>query len=200
VLTEIVRIVLPAVYDHGVVETVRNACGEVAAELLTLPACYPTVAEIIMAGADRRAAECGFDSDGEEVQRALDEHLTGKFCWSDPDRVAELSTAVDSFMIHRFPGQSRPGVARSPQRRIKDAAREIACQAETLGRTYYLLLPAPADPDDKVASATNLAAIRERYKGLMCLSLQADEDAEDAEFRCFRPVLELLPKKGTQPP
>lgn len=32
VLTEIIQILLPAVYDHGVVETVRNACGEVTIE------------------------------------------------------------------------------------------------------------------------------------------------------------------------
>ncbi len=222
VLTEIIQVVLPAVYDHGVVETVRNACGEVAAELLTLPACYPTVAEIVMAGADRRVAsfcdrereedfprgklnlptppETGFDSDGEEAQRALDEHLAGKFSWSDPDRLAELSATVDSFMIQRFRGQSILGVERSRERRIRAAAREIAYQAKTLGRTYYLLAPALANPGDQAALVSAMAAIRGRYKGLMCLSLYADEDAEDAEYECFRPLLELLPKKGTQPP
>jgi len=221
VLTAIVQTVLPAIYDHGVVETVRNACGEVAAELMTLPACYPTVAEIIMAGADRRAAafcgrereddfprgklnlpappECGYDSDGEEAARALDLHLTGKFSWADPERFAELSAAVDSFMTRRFPGPSRPGVTRTPERRVIEAAREIAYQAKALGRTYYLIVPAPVDPDDKAAFAANLAAIRERYKGLMCISLNVDEDAEDAEWTCFRPLLELLPKKGTRP-
>ncbi|MDQ2696678.1 MAG: hypothetical protein M3Z21_15145, partial [Pseudomonadota bacterium] len=100
-VTAAIQIILPAVYDHGVVEGVRTARGEAIAAFLTLPAHFPTVAEIIMAGVDRRATlfcpreredhfpkgrlslpeppEGGFDADGQRALDALNTHLAAKF-------------------------------------------------------------------------------------------------------------------------
>jgi hypothetical protein len=207
-----VQLILPTVYDHGVVETVRNACGDRAAALLTLPAYHPTVAEIIMAGVDRRETlfcprereddfpkgrlnlpqppEGGFDSEGQNALAALNTHLTRKFSWEEAYR--RFDAAVDDFMVRRFP--SRPGVERTPDQRIKTAAREIQYQAEN-GRTYYLIVSQPADQRDRARLATPLRALRERYPGLMCLVLDDAFETEDAEFLAFRPLLDMLPKK-----
>lgn len=209
----IAQIILPALYDHGVVETVRNACGNVEAALLTLPAFYPTVAEVIMAGVDGRETlfcecqsdgefpkgklnlpeppECGFDSDGLETIKALEAHLTRKFSWQSAD---EFSNTVDDFLVKRFPGQSPAGQQRSWERRIEVAAREIRYQAEN-GRTHYLIVNEPQAAQDRAALENTLSAIRKRYPGLMCFSLDTSDKADDADFGCFRPLLDLLPKR-----
>ena len=85
VVSDLVQLVLPAIYDHGVIEAVRTRKYNVDAALLELPAGIRTVAEIIMAGVDCRKTryrsdrgglpegvyslplpqEGGFDADGE---------------------------------------------------------------------------------------------------------------------------------------
>lgn len=77
VIAAAVQIILPAVYDHGIVESVRNAWGEVNAAFVALPAHYPTVAEIIMAGADRRETLFSPRKDEEEFPK-------GKLCLPEP--------------------------------------------------------------------------------------------------------------------
>ncbi|MEN8197976.1 MAG: hypothetical protein ABFS30_15925, partial [Pseudomonadota bacterium] len=54
VVGDLVQLVLPAIYDHGVIEAVRTRKYNVDAALLELPAGIRTVAEVIMAGVDRR--------------------------------------------------------------------------------------------------------------------------------------------------
>lgn len=213
-IADAVQIILPAVYDHGVVETVRGARGETAPALLTLPAFYPTVAEIIMAGVDGRETlfcplereddfpkgklnlpeppEGGWDEDGRRAQKDLEKHLTRKFCWEQAD---PLSDAVDDFMVHRFPSRGPAGVERTQEQKIRAAAREIQYRAEKAGRTHYLIFTQPKDSQDQARLEQTVRRIRKRYPGLMCLSLTPDFAVEDADNLCFRPLLDLLPKK-----
>jgi hypothetical protein len=210
-IAEAVQLILPTVYDHGVVETVRNARGDTAAAMLTLPAHHPTVAEIIMAGVDRRETlfcprereddfpkgrlnlpeppEGGFDSDGQNALAALNAHLTRKFSWEEADAFVD---AVDTFMIHRFP--STRGAKRSVEQRIKLAASEIRYQANN-GRTYYLIVGKPRDPDGQARLDATLRSLREAYSGLMCLALDDSFDIELADRDRYRPFLDMLPKK-----
>ena len=207
-----VQTILPTIYDHGVVETVRSACGNVQMALLTLPTFYPTVAEVIMAGVDGRETlfcerqrdddfpkgklnlpeppEGGFDPDGMETIKSLDEHLR-KFSWQNADA---FSNCVDDFMVKSFPGKSSAVQERSWDRRIKVAAREIKYQADN-GRTHYLIVNEPQAEQDRIALENTLSAIRGRYQGLMCFSLNTSDDADDADYQCFRPLLDMLPKK-----
>lgn len=207
-----VQTILPTIYDHGVVETVRSACGNVEMALLTLPTFYPTVAEVIMAGVDGRETifcerqrdddfpkgklnlpeppEGGFDPDGMETIKAMDEHLR-KFSWQNADA---FSNCVDDFMVKSFPGKSPAVQERSWERRVKVAAREIKYQADN-GRTHYLIVNEPQAEQDRAALENTLSVIRRRYPGLMCFSLNASDDADDADYECFRPLLDMLPKK-----
>ncbi len=215
-ISELVQTILPAIYDHGVVESVKCACGDVAVALLTLPAYYPTVAEIIMAGVDGRETsfcerrrddefpkgklclpeppECGFDADGMETIKALDAHLR-KFSWQAAEA---FSSDVDKFMVKRFPGPLPADQQPSWERRIQVAAREIRYQAMN-GLTHYLIVSKPQAGQDGAILESTLAAIRKRYPGLMCLSLDASDEAEGADFDCFRPLLDLLPKTQRNP-
>lgn len=218
-IADAVRAILPAVYDHGVVETVRGACGDAQAGLLALPAYHHTVAEIVMAGADRRPLdlcarrddnhfpkgrlclpeppECGFDEDGRQAMAAIEEHLAHKLALdSDHARLA-LERAVDGFMIARFAARSGTDAKRSDAQRQALAAREIKRQADT-GRTHYLILRAPEEADDHQRLCEVARTLRTRYPGLMCIELSRAFEHEDSEFDRFRPFLDLLPKQRPQ--
>lgn len=212
-ITEIVQIVLPAVYDHGVVEAVRNIKGDATASLITVPAYFPTIAEIIMAGVDRRETrfcprereddfpkgqlnlpeppEGGFDPEGEGAMAALTSHLTRKFSSRAQD---ELGDAVDAFMTRRFYSARAGGPERMPQQKIQTAAQELRYLSEEEGLTHYLILPWCEDADSQHALENTAHRLRERYPTLACLSLATDYALETEERRGFRLLLSLLPK------
>jgi len=209
----IARALVPAVYDHGVVEAVRCACADAQAGLLAVPAFHPTVAEIIMAGADRRPVEvcarrsandfpkgrlclpeppeCGLDEDGREALKALETHLTQKLTLGQGDADA-LEGAADGFIVHRFDRRDGRAAARTLEQRRKLAALEIAYQASH-GRTHYLILHPPEQAEDADRLHGVAQRLRERYQGLMCIALSDDFDLELAETERFRPFLDLLP-------
>ncbi len=212
VLVAALNIILPAVYDHGIVETVRNVRGEANAALVTLPVHYPTVAEIIMAGADRRETlfcdreyeahfpkgklclpeppESGFDSDGQRAMEALEQHLGAKFC---PARADEFEQVVDDFIVSRF-YRAQPGAPeRTWEQKLSGAAREIRYRAEDEGKTHYLMMAEPEDREDRQALENVLRRIHQRFPGLMCLSLKQLPEMEADEFESFRRLLGMLP-------
>ncbi|MGH8549831.1 MAG: hypothetical protein ACRERU_14750 [Methylococcales bacterium] len=116
VVADLVQLVLPAVYDHGVIEAVRSRKYDIDAALLELPAGIRTVAEVIMAGADRRQTrfrsdrerfpegiyslplppESGFDADGKAFREAWHKHLINQF---GPANADKLRRAWDDYMV-----------------------------------------------------------------------------------------------------
>jgi hypothetical protein len=212
-ISEVARLLLPALYDHGVVENVRSACGDVEVALLSVPAHLETIAEIVMAGADRRAAEfcvrrpersypkgvlClpeppegGFDEDGTEALQALEKHLHGKFSTAGAQ---SFERAVDDFIIRRFDPRSDADEQRKFEQRRQLAAIEINRQAD-IGRTHYLILRSPEDAATHAGLQRMVRALRERYRGLMCIELSRAFELELAEKQRFRPLLDLLPQQ-----
>lgn len=209
-ISAVVQAILPAIYDHGVVESVQSIRNNSDLALLTLPASYATVAEIIMAGVDGRETlfcdregeedfpkgrlslpeppECGFDPDGMKTIAALSQHLEKKF--GSPE---EFEKAVDDFMVRRFAGEDVSEY--SKPERIQLAAVEIEFQAKNNNRTHYLIVTQPEEAQDRGRFENVLRTIRARYPGLICLCLNKDFEIRKADKRNFRPLLELLPKK-----
>jgi hypothetical protein len=197
---------------------VRNLRGDPTASLVTVPAYFPTVAEIIMAGVDRRGTrfcprkrdddfpkgrlnlpeppEGGFDPDGERAAAALSRHLSGKF---SPRAGDELAKQVDDFLIHSF-YSPRPGAPeRDPRQKIESVAEELRYRSEEEGLTHYLILPYCEDDESRRVLENTVQRIRESYPSLVCLSLATDYALEKEERRCYRPLLPLLPKTATTP-
>lgn len=217
-IATIVQTLLPAIYDHGVVEAVRNIRGEATASLVTVPAYFPTVAEIIMAGVDRRDTlfcprkreddfpkgllslpeppEGGFDPEGKRALAALTRHLTGKFSVQSQDK---LTGAIDDFMIRRFYKPRAGGPERTPDQKIEAAAKELDYLSKEEGLTHYLLLPISEDDDSRRVMEATVHRIRQRYPSLLCLSLATDLALETEERRCYRRLLPLLAKTTRTP-
>lgn len=214
-ISRLVQLVVPVIFGAADVDSVVAARGGAGAALLALNAFHPTVAEIIMAGADGRATdycprddeghfpkgrlnlpeppENGFDEEGRKAQRALEKHLQAKFRWDEAER---FLMDVDAFMIRRFPGGVPAGA--SEKRRVDSAAREIESQAAHKGRTYYLIVQPPDDKDveGKARMDATLQGLRVRYPGLMCLALDNTGALDDVQSRQLRSFVDLLPMKS----
>lgn len=187
----IARALVPAVYDYGVCEAVRCACADAKAGLLAVPAYHPTVAEVIMAGADGRPVDVvprRLPNDFPKGRLALPEPPE---CGPDDDGALAIA-AVEAHLVQKlgFGPDSRPAGTPALSRRL--AARELAYQADHQ-RTHYLLLRPPLDAADGERSHRLALGLRELFGRLVCLALSDDEGLALDEFDRFRPFLDLLP-------
>jgi hypothetical protein len=211
-ISAVIQVIVPAIYDLGTVEAYR-APRAGAAALFSLPAANATVAEIIMAGVDRRETlycpreredhfpkgrlslpeppEGGFDEDGSNAVEALAKHLGDKFCWRQAD---DLLRAVDDFVAKRFSGAASSGA--SKEHRMQAAAWEIEYQATENGRTHYLLLVPPDDEEGRAKMEIMSGELRKRYPGLAVIALDPKGLGAASQFQLLRPFIDLLPMKS----
>ncbi len=210
IVAEVLQLILPAIYDHGIIEAVRTRKYDIDAALLELPAGIRTVAEIIMAGVDRRETrfrgdrerfpegsyslplppEGGFDADGEAFRQAWHEHLRNKFMPMDADR---LRSAWEDYLIGRFSALETRARQRERREYIEAAADELDYRAREDGKTYYFLTDSPADEDSRRNLEALIRQLKKDYPAVMFLQLNDDRKLERSEQRLFRPLCDLLP-------
>ena len=214
IVTKAAHLIVPAVYDYGVVQWTRSQKGSDGIALVPLPAGIKTVAEIIMAGVDGRKTklrqrkteldypegelslpqlpECGIDLGGAKAREALQKHLEGKFT---PEKVEGLRHAVDDYLIAtKYPPD--PGKERviSWEQRIKPTADQIARESRDSKQTFYLVLPLPDDVEGENAMRSLAKSLKKDYSAIMFLSLDHDyqQDKQDRDlvypFCCMLPL------------
>jgi len=209
VVVDLIQLLLPAIYDHGVIEAVRTRKYQVDAALIELPAGIRTVAEVIMAGVDRRRTlyredqerfpegvyslplppEGGFDGDGEAFRRAWNEHLINKLCPADAET---LRCAWDDYMIGRFAAPEPRARQRATRELIELAADELDYRSREQGKTYYFLTDAPAEADARRALAQMIGQLKESYPAVVFLQLNDAHELERSEKRQYRPFCDLV--------
>ena len=212
VVSDLIQFVLPAIYDHGVIEAVRTRKYNVDAALLELPAGIRTVAEIIMAGVDRRKTrfrndqerfpegvyslplppESGFDADGTVFREAWHQHIDNQFRLADAEKLRE---AWDDFMISRFAKLEPRARQRHSSEYVEDVADELDYRARTQGKTYYVMIDAPSDKEARGAVGHLIRELKMAYPAVVFLQLNDDRTLEREEKRAFRPLCDMLSKK-----
>jgi hypothetical protein len=143
-----IQLILPAIYDFSVVKTVRSHKFDISTALVALPAGIRTVAEIIMAGVDRRQTEyrsnvgderfpegryslpsmpeMGFDPDGDVLKEAWHTHIIEQF---RPESAKGFRDAWHNYMTKHFVDTEARARQRTPEQLIALAADELAYQA-----------------------------------------------------------------------
>jgi hypothetical protein len=217
-ISRVIQWVLPAIYDFGVVETVRSRKFDISTALVALPAGIRTVAEIIMAGVDRRQTEyrsnvgderfpegryslpsmpeMGFDPDGDVLKEAWHTHIIDQF---RPESAKEFRNAWHNYMTKHFVDTEARARQRKPEQLITLAADELAYQAEEEGKTYYFIVDIPANAAEVVQESqlTLMSVIRElkaQYPAVVFLSLSDDFILERSERKRYRSLSPMLPK------
>ncbi|MCB1821560.1 MAG: hypothetical protein KDI73_08265, partial [Candidatus Competibacteraceae bacterium] len=168
ILVKVSQLIVPALYDYGVVRWAGSQYGDGSAALVLLPAYTKTVAEIIMAGTDRRATrfrhreddadqpagelnlpqmpECGIDADNAEVRTALQRYLNKKFNLGECDT---FRRALDDYLLATFPRRTRGGL--EMEDRIKSTADLLESKRRDSGQTFYMIFDLPKDAEGQNA-------------------------------------------------
>ncbi|WP_339136580.1 MAG: hypothetical protein WGN25_01720 [Candidatus Electrothrix sp. GW3-4] len=210
----IVHYVLPVLFNPKVVEDLHLCKDDVTVALQTLPTELATVAEVIMAGVDRRAAkyrskipgqdwpegefslpqqpEAGRDKDGEQLAKDLRSHLTD---WIAPDVTDPfLEKKFDDYIRWRFIGDDiRPRVMSKEDNDIDQYIdNELKYQSEAPyedeRRTYYLLVPGA---ENNPAATNCIASLKKRYPHVVFLTFSRDNDLIE-EQRRYRPLRDFI--------
>ena len=214
-LIDVAQLIVPTLYDHGVIEWARKQSDESGPALVFLPAGNNTVAEIIMAGADRRHTrfrarqreedhpagefslphipEAGMDATLEKRVELVRSHLAAKF---DPVDVKNFKRDVDGYLAARFL-MLDPGRAITDQdRRRALVADEIANQARDKGWHYYMVFQTPSDPDARQEMEAFVRELKADYPAIIFLALPDDDDLLRHDRNRFDPFVRMLPTKG----
>jgi hypothetical protein len=219
-LIAISQLIVPALYDYGVVRWVGSQHGDGSAALVLLPACTKTVAEIIMAGADGRATrfrhrededdqpegelnlprmpEGGIDAGNVEVRVALLRHLNKKFNLGESD---VFRRAVDDYLLATFPRRGRGGLERTLEERIKLTADLLEDKRRDSGQTFYMIFDLPKDAEGQNAMRAMVASLKRDYPALAFLCLDDSSEREREEMKLVDPFCRMLPlKEGVKAP
>lgn len=216
VAADLVLTILPAIHDATVVSRVRRSRGEPSVCLLALPTRLRTLAEIIMAGADRRAAtlrqtgspdpdgeaclpeppESGRDADGQQFTRDWRRHLIDTF-GDDSDRFAN---EFRTFLKERFlPSHWRsPNVDIAERELLDTVAARLRLSAEDTenGLTYYFIAQLPKDEWARHKREDDLAKLRREFPYIAFLQLSGGGEPLPQELTRYCKIWDLLDVTG----
>lgn len=211
VAAELMLTILPAIQEAPVLSEVRRCKGDVSVCPIPLPTKLRTLAEIIMAGADLRAArlrtpatklqfpegeaslpeppESGRDADGKQFARDWRSHLVETFI-TDPVR---FRGAFREYLKERFiPSDLRSPHAGIAERELLDTvAEQLRQEAEAKEDrlTYYFITP--EDPTAREAREAVLAELKAEFPHIAFLRL-AGTEALNVEYSRYGRLRDLL--------
>lgn len=219
IVTEVAQRLVPALYDYGVVQWTRSQQrGGGGAVLMLLPAGIKTVAEIIMAGADKRATrfrhrtsendqpegelslpqlpECGIDPSRVKVREALQNHLLKKF---NPGEMENFRRTVDDYLLASFARPESGAPERTRQERITLTADLLESMRRDREQTFYMLFYLPDDAEGQNAMRALIQSLQDDYRALMFLCLDRSFEQERQDRALVDPFCRMLPMKAVEP-
>lgn len=183
---------LPVIYDAAVIEGTRTRVtgGQVA--LMSLPSATRTLAEIIMAGTDRRPSE--FRPAAGELDFPL-----GLLALPDPPE-SGIDAGHESFlrnwhvqMIEKFASPEDRGRYRDqPEELIQRAADELNHQLESYSKRFYYFAVLPPDEPARLAWRALFGELKRLYPPIAFVTLTDARDMERNEQRQLRPLRDML--------
>lgn len=188
---QVANLAVPAVFDEGVVEGVRVRKTDVGAAVVALPAATRTIAEIIMAGVDRRQASFKASSGGEE------EWPEGTLVLPTPPESGikglgkPFKNDFDAHLVDKFVDK-RDRDRRSPQALVQHIANRLKRTAEEDHQTWYCVFEAPDEATPRAAWETVFRDLKTRYPAIVFIELSRDDDVWVRETDRFDPLRYLL--------
>ncbi len=215
VAAELMLTILPAIQDAVVLADVRRCKGDAAVCTIALPTKLRTLAEIIMAGVDLRAArlrppatnlvfpegeaslpeppESGRDADGKQFSRDWRVHLVKMFNTDSK----QFSGAFREYLKERFiQSDLRSSYAGISEQELLDVvAQQLQQKAEAKQDrlTYYFIAQMPDDPKARKAREAVLADLKAEFPHIAFLRLAGTETLP-VEYDRYGKLRDLLYK------
>ncbi len=212
VVADLMLTILPAIQNAAVVAKVHQENADASVCPIALPTKLKTLAEIIMAGVDQRAAqlrspktklvfpegeaslpeppESGRDADGKQFSRDWHTHLIDTFA----NDLEQFSGAFQAYLKERFiQSDLRSPDACIPEQELLDyVGRELRLQAEAKEKkTYYFIAQIPVDQKARKARETVLADLKAKFPPIAFLRLAGTETL-DVELGRYGKLRHLL--------
>lgn len=207
--------VLPAIYNPAFVADVCRCQGDPHAIPIGLPTELKTLAEIIMAGADGRAArfwpkpdkdyfpigipclpappECGRDADGNVFERGFLNNLLQSFEDGDERFAEDFHIYLKTRFIQRDLRNPRARDAEEKLRRM--VAHKLAVQAEQDHVTHYFIAEMnEGNPEATVKQRALLEQLKRDFPAIAFLRLLGGEEM-DVEYARYLEFVRLLDRK-----
>jgi hypothetical protein len=210
-LVEVARFLVPACFNPLVVQSAKALLD---AGLIPLPAGTRTVAELVMAAVDERAArfrprldrydqpegelclplhpEAGIQTD---AALALADHAARKL---DPgrDAIRTMRAPIDHYLIGVFKRREPSGPQRTREERIQLAAQLLNGLRQDTGDTFYMLFW-PRDAQARQELIPLVEALKRDYPALAFLELDPSTDQELVDRDLVDPLCHMLPLQQT---
>lgn len=222
ILVKVSQVIVPALYDYGVVHWVGSHRGDGSAALVPLPVSTITVAEIIMAGVDGRETryyprrhdedqpvgelnlphppECGIFANLDKTTAAEHEHLCRKLCLEEDATKFRRQIDDGLFALYK-PGPGEPEI-KLPRQRIQAITNQLRRTQRDKGVTFYMVFRLPDDEDEKNAMLNMIQSLKGDYKeAILFLGLNYSFDQQEEEKDLFYPFYRMLPMRdgGSSP-
>lgn len=214
ILVNAAQLIVPAVYDHGVIQWTRS---QQDAPLVPLPVHIKTSAEIIMAGVDGRETrlrhrknekdypegelslpqipECGIDPGSTVAREVQRDHVDRKF-----NPVVEISRRpLDDYLEANHYQSERGAPKRTPEERVELTAGALERRRRLTGQTFYMLFYLPEDPGEQYAIRSLVQTLKKDYPAIMFLSLDPTSEQEKLDQDLVYPFCCMLPMKADEP-
>ncbi|MBF0171870.1 MAG: hypothetical protein HQL83_00340 [Magnetococcales bacterium] len=210
-LYDAVKLLLPALYDRRIVEEIKIDKGLNNPLFFELDAFHETVAEIIMAGVDGRAARFRERENEHELPKGefrlpnapdsginisqqaddLEAHLQAKF---SPDLLGSLQDSVNNYLAKRF-YVTQPGAReRTPDEKKRMVAAHLNNERDTGGFTFYLVFFLPDGLEEQSRMRELMEKISQDYP-IACLAMNDDSALELSETKQFGLLKSMVPLK-----
>jgi hypothetical protein len=191
-IEDVASLLLPVVFDHAVVQGARTSVSRVDAALVCLPAGTRSVAEIIMAGVDRRPARFRTPVD----EKAF---MDGELCLGVPPECgrdptcAEFQKAWNDHLIEKFVAQEdRERSRHEYQTLVGLAADELTYLAQEYRRTHYFIFDLPQQEMERRSWEAVVGELKKQYPAIVFISLSREGEQIRRERRLLRPLRDLL--------
>ncbi|MCP4409495.1 MAG: hypothetical protein GY807_17440 [Gammaproteobacteria bacterium] len=188
---KVVNVVLPAVFNHGIVEWVRSLKSDLSYATVSMPVATKTLAEIIMAGVDKRAARFRPLAPGETLPEGIFNIPTPPEGGVDESGV-RFESAFHEQIIDKFVGMEVRSQKRDQNTLIGMAADELEYLSEDESKTRYFIYTLPTDNSTRQICENRIRALKSCYPSLVFINLSDDEDQLRQEYKQYRPLHDIF--------
>lgn len=217
ILTDLAQRIVPAIYDNYAISKIKSAIGEEIGGLIELPVHHRTIADILVAAAEKRTTsylprndrddwpvgtrsfidhtpDSGISA-GDQKARDVQAQLAKSVTAASINSVYE---ALRSYVAGGAYYRSEPGIDFTDEDKFELAGEIIKNKMKFEGRKFYMMFYLPKSEGDREALTGLIEKLKKKLPGMLFLALDGDKSTAKAEIKRFQPFVWMLPVENAE--